>query len=247
MNAKLKEFIAMSAYGSKCLKTSDSKMICVRFYEQKVDLMVWTDGLDFCIRKKGSRDPQHRCWVYDVTKMNSDAVKAIDCRIAFMLGTYATVKPKAEPVMQTPQTPSGVLTYYVAGRLKNTVGVSNVEFWSDRRPTESTFACCWGTTFTFMNQEFLLWFDYQNKLMLHAYTGKSTAHKDLTDQIVGCTRSYIANINFDVILSSVLDACKRFAESQDKAVKIKRAQSDLENLCKRYGITKADLLGKEAK
>lgn len=247
MNAKLKEFIAKSAYGSKCLKTSDSRTICVHFYEQKVDLMVWTDGLDFCIRKKGSRDPQHRCWVYDVTKMNSDAVQAIDCRIAFMLGTYATVNPKAEPVMQKPQTPSGVLTYYVASRLKNTVGVSNVEFWSDRRPTESTFACCWGTTFTFMNQEFLLWFDYQNKLMLHAYTGKSTAHKDLTDQIVGCTRSYIANINFDVILSSVLDACKRFAESQDKAVKIKRAQNDLENLCKRYGITKADLLGKEAK
>lgn len=247
MNAKLKEFIAKSAYGSKCLKTSDSRTICVHFYEQKVDLMVWTDGLDFEIRKKGSRSPEHRCWVYNVMKMHSDAVKAIDCRIAFMLRKYETVNPKAEPVMQKPQTPSGVLTYYVASRLKNTVGTSNVEFWTDRRPTESTFACCWGTTFTFMNHEFLLWFDYQNKPMLHAYAGKSEPHKDLSEQIVGCARSNIACVNFDVIMTSILTACKRYAESQDKAVKIKRAQSDLENLCKRYGITKADLLGKEAK
>lgn len=247
MNAKLKEFIAMSAYGSKCLKTSDSQTICVYFYEQKVSLMVCYDGHDFEIRKKGSRSPEHRCWVCNVMKMDRDMAKVIDGRIASMLRKYATVKPKAEPVMQTPKTPSGVLTHYVASRLKNIVGVSNVEFWSDRRPSDSTFACCWGTTFTFMNQEFLLWFDYQNRPMLHAYAGKSDPHKVLSDQIVGCTRSNIACVRFDEILSSILMACKRYAESQEKAVKIKRAQNDLENLCKRYGITKADLLSKEAK
>lgn len=248
MNAKLKEFISKSHYGPRCLKTSNADKICVYVPDRGVQLIVELDGLSVEIRKKGSRSARNRCYVFGVRSMDTYVINAIDRKIEAMIEMFATSLPKNKLVMQTPQTPNQVLTYYVAGRLQNTVGVSNAEFWSDRRPSDSAFAAYWGTTFTFKNHQFITWFNSQNQIQLNVATeDKSCPIKDLTSYIVGCSRSTMAVISFDTILTSLLMACKRYAESQDKAVKIRRAQNDLENLCKRYGITKADLLGKGAK
>lgn len=246
MNTMLKEFISKSYYGPRCLKTSNSDKICVYVPDRGVQLMVELDGLSVEIRKKGSRSTRHSCYVFGVKTMDTYIVNAIDRKIEQMIEMYAVARPK-KPVMQTPTCPNQVLTHYVASRLLNTVGVSDVEFWTGRRPSDSSFAGYWGTSFTFMNHEFLMWFNSQNQIQLNVATGKKeNPIWDLSSHLGGCLHGF-ALVSFDKILSSLLMACKRYAESQEKAVKIKQAQNALETICKRYGVTKADLLGKEAK
>lgn len=247
MHTMLKKFIAKSAYGAKCLKTSDPEKICVCVPDRGVQLMIELDGLSVEIRKKGSRNAAHSCFVLGVEEMDRCVVNAIDSRIKQMIEKYASAKPKDKLVMQAPLSPYQVLTYFMASRLQNTVGVSDVEFYSVIRP-RSAFAGYWGTTFTFMKHEFIVWFDANNHLYLKVVIDhEKNFSKDLSSDMGECAHVNTGSMCWDKILVSVLTTCKRYVESQDKAVKIKKAQNDLEVICKRYGITKADLLGKGAK